>query len=149
MDILKFLIAVNGAAQLQADNGHFLGELSSNPHDYNSIINPHTYGSSYSYSSIQNPDSPYGGTCGMYSPYNFNCINPPGIIYQGQLVLVVTQNPDLQTYGLPIVDPDLMLGVYLQRAMTRHEIMTRHETTAMQLEAVNQAFQAVNNLVAY
>ncbi len=133
MDILKFLVTVNGAAQLWAEHGHFLGQLSSDQYDSQSILNPRTYGSSYSYSSIQNPDSPYGGTCGMYSPYNPNCINPPVIVYEQRSVLLVTRNIDLQTNSLPIVDPDLMLGVYALRAMLRSQ------ATMVQLEATNSA----------
>lgn len=131
MDILKFLVAVNGVAQLWSEHGHFLGRLSSDQYDSQSIINPHTYGSPYSYSSIQNPDSPYGGTRGMYSPYNPNCINPPVIVYEERSVLLVTRNINLQTNDLPIVDPDLMLGVYALRATLRSE------PAIMQLEAVN------------
>jgi hypothetical protein len=131
VDILKFLVTINGVAQLWAEHGHFLGRLSSDQYDSQSILNPHTYGSSYSYSSIQNPDSPYGGTRGRYSPYNPNCINPPVIVYKERSVLLVTRNISLQTNNLPIVDPDLMLGVYALRSMLTTQ------ATMIQLEAAN------------
>ena len=142
MDILKFLVTINGAAHLWADNGHFLGQLSSDQDNRQSIINPHTYGSSYSYSSIQNPNSPYGGISGLYSPYNPNCINPPIVVYQSERVLVVTRNTCLQTKGLPIVDPDLMLGMYIRYAIAKPEPAVMH------LEAVKQALQAESPLMA-
>ncbi len=121
VDILKFLVAIDGVAQLWSLNANFLGLLSSDQYHCNSIINPKTYGSSYCYSSIQNPGTPYGGTCGMYSPYNLTSSHPPVVVYQSRVVLVVTKNADFQTDGLPIVDPDLMLGVYARRANSRPE----------------------------
>lgn len=125
MDILDFLSAANGIAQLCAADGQFLGLLTSNQYDRKSIINPNTYGSSYSYHSIQNPVSPYGGDCGVYSPYNLTCTNPPIILYQEQPVLVVTKKAYVLGSSLPIVDPDLMLGVY-----ARHSYLIPHPAMA-------------------
>lgn len=121
MDIIKFFVAVDGDAQLWAVNGQFLGLLSSNQNDFNSIINPNTYGSCYSYSSIQNPACIYGGSSGLYSPYNLSCVNPPVIVYQEQRVLVVTRNTSLIDNELPVVDPDLVLGVYTRRTIAKFD----------------------------
>lgn len=44
-----------------ADTGEFLGTLSSNPYDPDSVSNPHgRYGSEHSRKSINNPYGPYG-----------------------------------------------------------------------------------------
>lgn len=114
MDVLKFLRAIDGVAQLWAADGQFLGVVSSNQFAPNSFINPNTYGSPYNYNSITNSDCPYGGDCGKYSPYNFACIDPPIVWHQRQPVLIISKNPHLQTNGLPIVEPDLLLGTYLR-----------------------------------
>ena len=117
MTVLDLLAAVNGVAQLCAADGQFLGMVSSNQYDLNSICNPNgIYGSTWSIFSIRNPSSLYGSAYGIYSPYNPNSINPPVIIYQGQSVVVVTRNQHFLTNGLLTVDPDLMLSVYGQVA---------------------------------
>lgn len=115
MSIVDFLVAVNGVAQLYASDNQFLGSLSNNQYDVNSISNPHgMYGGTHGLYSINNPHGIYGGTHGLHSPYNTYCLNPPVVVYQGQPVMVVTRNPYAQTYGLQVVDPDLLLGVYAQ-----------------------------------
>src|SRR6476659_5830636 len=118
MTILEFLQSINGYGQLWAADGQFLGLLSSNQNDINSITNPNTFGNPYSYNSIRNASGMYGSSCGIYSPYNSLCLNPPVILYQNQPVLVMTRNSLLFTNGLPIIDPDLVLSVYLQLAST-------------------------------
>ncbi|AUT03906.1 hypothetical protein CLI64_27915 [Nostoc sp. CENA543] len=115
MSIIDFLISMNGVAQLWASDGQFLGTLSSNLYDPNSISNPHgMYGSSQGIYSIRNSYGLYGGLYGVHSPYNNYCINPPIILYQGQPVLMVTKNSYVMSNGLPVVDPDLLLGLYAQ-----------------------------------
>jgi hypothetical protein len=129
MTVLNFLAAVNGVAQLYAADGQFLGVLSSNLYDLNSICNPNgIYGSSWGIFSIRNPYSLYGSTYGIYSPYNPNSINPPVIWYQGQPMLVVTKNSNVLTNGLPIIDPDLVLGIYGQLANTAPNPTTAYWT---------------------
>lgn len=129
MDVLKFLQAIDGSAQIWAADGQFLGVLSSNPFAPNSLINPNTYGCPYNYNSITNSACPYGGDCGMYSPYNCACIKPPIVLYQGQPVLGISKNPHLQTDSLPIIDPDLLLGVYLR--------LTKYIPDLMQMTVTN------------
>jgi hypothetical protein len=114
MTILEFLQSINGYGQLWSADGQFLGLLSSNQNDINSITNPNTFGNPYSYNSIRNASGIYGSTCGIYSPYNSVCLNPPVVLYQNQPVLVMTRNSLLFTNGLPILDPDLVLIAYLQ-----------------------------------
>lgn len=115
MNIIDFLAAIDGVAQLYAGDNQFLGVLSSNQYDVNSISNAcGLYGSTCGVYSIRNSVGIYGSSCGIYSPYNTYCQNPPIVIYQGQVVFIVTNNSYAQTYGLPVVDPDLLLGVYAQ-----------------------------------
>ncbi|MEH2294828.1 hypothetical protein [Nostoc sp.] len=117
MQILDFLVAVNGVAQLCGADGQFLGLLSTNQYEINSISNQYgMYGGQYGLYSISNQYGMYGGQYGLYSPYNTNCLNPPVIFYQGQPMLIVTRNNFVQNHGLLIVDPDLVIGVYTQLA---------------------------------
>jgi hypothetical protein len=160
MSILEFFASADGIAQLWAADGQFLGVLSSNQSDPNSINNPNTYGGFYSYQSIKNPASPYGGACGLYSPYNITCINPPVILYQGQPMLVVSKNLSVLTNGLSIIDPDLMLSVYTQATyqnpalvhqqtmadLTNTLLQTSADRSAISANAINQAMQNAANL---
>lgn len=151
MSILEFLASADGIAQLWAVDGQFLGVLSSNQSDPNSITNPNTYGSFYSYHSIKNPASLYGGACGLYSPYNITCINPPVILYQGQPMLVVSKNQSVLTNGLSMIDPDLMLSIYTQAtyqnpALLHQQTMADLTTTLLlQTSAYRSAISANAN----
>ncbi len=117
MNILEFLRAINGLGQMCAADGQFLGVLSSNQCDPNSICNPNgSYGSSYSFTSIRNPSGMYGSTFGLYSPYNSYCLNPPAIFYQNQRILIVTRNPYAVTNGIQVIDPDLLFAAYNSNA---------------------------------
>lgn len=135
MNILEFLRAIDGQAQLWTNDGQFLGVLSSNQYDPNSICNPNgTYGSSYSVTSIRNPSSLCGSAWGTYSPYNPNSLCPPAIVYQGQVVGFVTRNRYLCTNGVPTIDPDLLFAAYSSNARATpnpHNLYTQ-----MYLEAV-------------
>ncbi len=158
MSILDFLANANGIAQLWAPNGQFLGVLSSDQYDLNSISNPYGfYGGSCGVYSIQNPCGMYGGVCGFYSPYNISSFTPPVILYQNQPVLVVTRNSYVQTNGLPVVDPDLILSVYAQLTanyqhpalihqqnmadLTSVMIQTAAYRSASSAESINRAMQ--------
>ncbi len=115
MSILDFLVAINGIGQLWATDGQFVGLLSSDRNDLNSINNPNgMYGSQNGVYSIRNSYGIYGGQYGFFSPYNAYCQNPPIILYQEQPVMIVTKNVYAQTNGLTVLDPDLLLGVYAQ-----------------------------------
>ncbi|BAY24338.1 hypothetical protein NIES2100_41330 [Calothrix sp. NIES-2100] len=113
VSILDFLVSINGVGKLWAADGQFLGVLSSDRYDSNSINNPDgMYGGTYGIYSISNPYGVYGGTYGIYSPYNTYCINPPFVVYQGQVVLVLSKNANFQSNGVPVIDPDLLVSVY-------------------------------------
>jgi hypothetical protein len=121
MSILDFLVSINGAGQLWAADGQFLGVLSSDRYDSNSINNiDGMYGSRYGTYSISNPCGVYGGTYGMYSPHNSYCLNPPFVIYQGQAVLFLSKNPNFQANGVLVIDPDFVVSVYAQLGKKRN-----------------------------
>ena len=61
--------------------GKYLGTLSSNPYDPDSVSNPYgQYGSEYSSDSINNPYGQYGSEYSNDSPNNPYATNPPVII---------------------------------------------------------------------
>lgn len=75
---ISVLLLVFGSAsfaqtpQLYSSDGQYLGNLSSNQYDPNSVSNPYgRYGSQYSPDSINNPYGKYG------SPYSPNSVNNP------------------------------------------------------------------------
>ncbi|TAF07969.1 MAG: hypothetical protein EAZ77_08040 [Nostocales cyanobacterium] len=145
MSILEFLIAINGMAQLWSADNVCLGLLSSNQHDPNSINNLHgIYGGYQGIYSIRNSVGMYGGVCGIHSPYNISCLNPPFVLYQGQPVLVVTRNAYFQTNGIPVIDPDFLLGVYAQLASSPQML---HNSTPMDRinESVRNTMESINN----
>lgn len=113
MSIIEFLRSINGLGQLWAANGQFLGVLSSNQYDPNSICNSNgIYGSSWSNTSIRSEYGMYNSEYGIYSPYNPYSVQPPAIVFQNQIVLVVTRNRYAVTNGVQIVDPDLLFIAY-------------------------------------
>lgn len=109
------ILTINGSAALMAADGTYLGLVSSNRNDSNSICNPNgQYGSSWSQYSVRNEFGQYGGQFGIYSPYNSFCLNPPAIIYQNRVVLRVTKNKFyLSPEGVLPVEPDFLFGVLL------------------------------------
>ena len=124
MNLQEFLLSINGYATLVASDGTFLGVVSSNQCDINSICHPHAqYGSPYGFKSVRNQHTMYGGSHGISSPYNPHCIQPPVIVYNGRVVLIVTRNTNLSfigvsssaygwIQGVPLVDPDFLFAVY-------------------------------------
>ena len=59
------------APKIIAEDGTYLGRLSANRYDAESVSNPHgKYGSPYSATSIHNPSSPYGSKFSPLSPNN-------------------------------------------------------------------------------
>lgn len=140
MQILDFLVAINGVGQLWGANGQFLGLLSNNQYDSNSISNPHgMYGGEHGLYSISNPHGMYGGQHGLYSPYNSFCLNPPIIFFQGQPVIIVTRNAYIQNQGLAVIDPDLLLGLYAQLTSS-HPTFNLVQT---QLDCLTRASQTI------
>jgi hypothetical protein len=105
-------IDLDGKIELQAQDGRFLGLLSSDRHDRNSILNPHTYGSINNINSIYYPHGLYGGEYGRYSPFNRHCLYPPSLVLQQQPLGLVSKNQYLPGGELQIIDTDLLLAIY-------------------------------------
>lgn len=69
---------------LLAQDGQFLGMLSSNKYQSDSVINKYgSYGSKYSSTSIFNQYGQYGSRYATYSPFNPYTSTPPQIILRG------------------------------------------------------------------
>jgi hypothetical protein len=109
---LQDLITLDGKLELYAQDGHFLGLLSSDRHDPNSIINLRTYGNAHNINSIHYEYGIYGGQYGQHSPYNCCCLYPPTIVFQQQFVAIVSKNKHILDRDLTIIDPDLLLSIY-------------------------------------
>ena len=90
--ILQDLTALDGKLELYAWDGQFLGLLSSDLNDANSIINLRTYGNAQNINSIHYKHGIYGGQYGRYSPYNYRCSYPPSIVFQRQCIGIVSKN---------------------------------------------------------
>jgi len=68
------------APKIIAADGTYLGKLSSNPYDPQSVANPYgKYGSPYSPTSINNPYSQYGSPYSPVSPNNPYATKPPAL----------------------------------------------------------------------
>ena len=109
---LQDLVEFDGKLELYAQNSHFLGLLSSNDRDCNSILNLQTYGSRNYVNGIHYRYGIYGGPHGQHSPYNPYCLCPPMIVFQQQSLCLLSKNMNALSNGLIIIDPDLILGIY-------------------------------------
>ncbi len=93
-----------GESFLIANDGQYLGRLTLNQFDAESISNPYgIYGSHYSAKSIHNEYSIYGSRFSALSPYNQYTSTPPKIYLNGHLWGVLTTNGFL--YSLNKVTP--------------------------------------------
>lgn len=98
--------AGQGQSFLVADDGQFLGKLSLNQYDSESISNTYgSYGSPYSSTSIKNQYSQYGSPYSSLSPYNQYSNTPPTIYIIGIEYGYLTRN--IYKSG-NIVDPDIL-----------------------------------------
>jgi hypothetical protein len=78
---------------LIAQDNQYLGRITDNQYDTNSLLNAYgPYGSQYSSTSIFNPYSPYGSQYGQYSINNPYCSVPPRLIIQGKFIGHVSKN---------------------------------------------------------
>jgi hypothetical protein len=69
------------APRLYSSDGNYLGRLSANPYDPDSVSNPYgRFGSPYSPTSINNPYSPYGSPYSGISATNPYATETPQII---------------------------------------------------------------------
>lgn len=82
-----------GQSFLVADDGQFLGKLSLNQFDTESISNQFgSYGNQFSSTSIKNQFSQYGSQFSSLSPYNQFSGTPPIIYLKGQKYGHLTKN---------------------------------------------------------
>lgn len=81
-------------AKIVAADGTFLGKISKNQYDSESISNPYgNYGSRYSSQSILNPYGNYGSEYGSQSPLNPYSSAPPRIVKDSVIIAYLTVNP--------------------------------------------------------
>lgn len=84
---------LGGKSYLVAGDKQFLGKITDNSYDQESILNQYgPYGSIYSPTSIWNQYSQYGGTYGRFSPQNPYATQPPELYINGKLLGVVSNN---------------------------------------------------------
>ncbi len=98
---------LDGNAYLVADDGEYLGLISSNRFDSDSITNEYgTYGSKYSPTCILNQYGEYGSKYSTKSAFNKYTQNPPQIIYQGSFFAYLTVNK----YLVPSIHTEALIG---------------------------------------
>jgi hypothetical protein len=104
-----------------ANDGTFLGIISSNKYNADSIINTYgKYGSKYNTNCIFNTYGQYGGSYSLLSPFNKYATTPP-VIYKGSnSIAYLTVNTTLS----PRVDPYALIG-WLQAAVTTNEHLAK------------------------
>lgn len=79
---------------LVGEDGKYLGNLNSNPHDPNSISNPYgRYGSRFSPDSVNNPYGKYGGRFSPHSANNPYAVQTPKIFAPSPSPAPVTKKP--------------------------------------------------------
>lgn len=82
-----------GDSYLIAQDGQFLGRITDNLYDRESMSNQYgPYGSVYSPTSIFNQYSQYGSPYGVYSPYNQYSNTPPKLFIGGRFIGYITSN---------------------------------------------------------
>lgn len=83
LGVIFFLASASNAEEpkIYSPDGTYLGKLSNNKYDPESVSNPYgKYGSKYSPNSINNPYGVYGSKYSNKSPNNPYATNPP-LIY--------------------------------------------------------------------
>ncbi|ABA24701.1 hypothetical protein Ava_D0036 [Trichormus variabilis ATCC 29413] len=109
---IRAYIALDGQMVIVAADGTYLGIITADVSHPESICNPQgNYGSIYSTTSTQNPNSLYGGAHGIYSPYNPHCVQPPQLIVNNQNAGVISINPHLPQRERH--DLNMILGILL------------------------------------
>lgn len=104
-DVIDFA-SLEGATII-ADDGQFLGKITTNTIDSQSIINDiGRHGSEISSTSIRNSIGRYGSTISPQSPFNDITSTPPRIYKKGQFVAYLTTN----RIKTPRIDPRALIG---------------------------------------
>lgn len=90
------LCQIIAGASVVADDGKFLGKLTSK-YTSDSILNEYgTHGSKYSSDSIWNQYGTYGGAYSSLSPFNQYTSTPPVLVKEGKVIARLTLNKYLQ-----------------------------------------------------
>lgn len=90
-------LSSTGNSYLIAQDEQFLGKITANKYDQDSILNKYgTYGSRYSSTSIFNQYSQYGSKYGSFSINNAYCNVPPRLFINGSFVGHVSVNKYVQ-----------------------------------------------------
>jgi hypothetical protein len=140
LQLAQDLITLDGQMGLVAQDGNFLGLISSDTNHPNSIINPNTYGNPYE-NSIYNHNTQYGGQHGLQSPCNSSCLNPPILMdINDKHLALVTRNYNLIANGLDIIDIDFILGIlwglaYQQRSNSNEQFSNTYNLRAQEIAA--------------
>ncbi len=97
----------NHESFLLANDGQYLGKLSLNRYDTDSISNPYgDYGSRFSSTSIYSRFSNYGSRYSALSPYNPYTSTPPKIYLLGDFYGYLTKN---RFIGVNSLDPENLI----------------------------------------
>lgn len=97
--------AINDGSYLIAQDGQFLGKITSNKYDNDSILNPYgPYGSKYSPTSIFNPYSTYGSQYGNFSTNN-PYASSPRLFVNGVFKMHIGVNK----YEIPRISPEVFI----------------------------------------
>jgi len=87
-------IESEGTIELYAQDGEYLGILSTNTYESNSVFNEYgSYGSKFSSTSIWNKFGIYGSEYSTYSAFNKFSQKPPMAFVEGEVVGYITVNP--------------------------------------------------------
>jgi len=98
---------LDGKAVIVAQDGKYLGLISSNEYASKSIINEYgAHGSEYRFDSINNEYSVYGSEYSIKSSYNEYATSPPRVYLGNQFVAYLTKNK----FKTPRIDPDALIG---------------------------------------
>jgi hypothetical protein len=96
----------NSSLGVVGQDGAFLGWVSSNRYDSQSICNQYgQYGSPYSAKSVLNQYGQYGSRYSVMGAYNPIAQKPPILVRDGQPIAFLTKNPRLRGG----IDPDTFL----------------------------------------
>jgi len=89
-------------SRIIAPDGTYLGMVIADTANPQSIINSWgQYGFSQSPTSIFNPNIPYGGDAGIFSPFNAQSPSPPSIYKDGKFFTYLTENDSFRPRSAP------------------------------------------------
>lgn len=94
-------------SKIFAEDGTFLGNISNNRFDSDSLLNRFgSFGNRFSSCSLLNRYCPYGNPYSVLSPFNRFTTTPPKIVKDGQIIRFLSKNP----YVSNAIDPDEFLN---------------------------------------